>query len=202
MKKNISESFCCQDSKRNGAKCILTPTIVINLYPNYSFLPARGAMLARVLAMAMCLSVCPTASVTSRCSVERAGRIELDRRRSTKLTTPPSSDARRLVYHSDRQALSTARFRRACQSATAELKSFGNVRHLFIWNVAQIIQRVGGVYFNRGVQPKCGVQNSVLLQQIRKIVKIVATICQILRLKCTKIQFRLGLCLRFPPGWI
>jgi len=33
-----------------------------------------------------------------------------------------------------------------------------------------------------------------LLQEIRKIVKTVATICQILRLKCTKIQFRLGLC--------
>ena len=27
---------------------------------------------------------------------------------------------------------------------------------------------------------------------LRKIIKIVATICQILRLKCTKIQFRLG----------
>jgi len=33
-----------------------------------------------------------------------------DRRRSTKVTIP---DARPLVYHSDRQALSTARFRRA-----------------------------------------------------------------------------------------
>ena len=34
-------------------------------------------------------------------------RDKLDRRRSTKLTVPPSSDARPLSYHSDRQALST-----------------------------------------------------------------------------------------------
>jgi len=33
-----------------------------------------------------------------------------------------------------------------------------------------------------------------LLQEIRKIIKIVATICQIVRKKCTKIQFLLGLC--------
>ena len=32
---------------------------------------------------------------------------------------PPSSDARRLVYHSDHQALSTAQFRRVGQLATA-----------------------------------------------------------------------------------
>ena len=35
----------------------------------------RDAMLARVLAMALCLSVC--LSVTSRCSVEVVGRIEM-----------------------------------------------------------------------------------------------------------------------------
>ena len=33
---------------------------------------------------------------------------KLDRRRSAKLTIPPSSDARPLVYHSNQQALSTA----------------------------------------------------------------------------------------------
>ena len=50
----------------------------------------------------------------------RSERDKLDRRRSTKLTIPPSSDARPLVYHSDRQALSTARLRRAGQLATAD----------------------------------------------------------------------------------
>ena len=39
-----------------------------------------------------------------------------------------------------------------------------------------------------------------LIQEIRKIIKTVATICQILRLKRTKIQFRLGLCPR-PRLW-
>ena len=39
---------------------------------------------------------------------------------SMKLMIPPSSDARLLVYHSDRQALSTARFCRAVQLATAD----------------------------------------------------------------------------------
>jgi len=37
----------------------------------------------------------------------RTERDKLDRRRSTKLTVPPSSDARPLVYHGDRQARST-----------------------------------------------------------------------------------------------
>jgi len=32
-----------------------------------------------------------------------------------------------------------------------------------------------------------------LLQEIKKIIEIVATICQLLRLKCTKIQFSLVL---------
>ena len=31
------------------------------------------------------------------------------------------------------------------------------------------------------------------LIRVRKIIKIVATVCQILRLKCAKLQFRLGL---------
>jgi len=39
-------------------------------------------------------------------------------RRSAKLTVPPSSDA--VVCHSDRQALTTARFRRAGHLATAD----------------------------------------------------------------------------------
>jgi len=38
----------------------------------------------------------------------RSERDKLDRRRSTKLTMPPSSDARPLVYHNNHQALSTA----------------------------------------------------------------------------------------------
>jgi len=45
---------------------------------------------------------------------------KLNRRRSTKLTIPPSSDARPLVYHSNHQALSRARFRRAGQLATTD----------------------------------------------------------------------------------
>jgi len=47
-------------------------------------------------------------------------RDKLDRRRSTKLTVPPSSDARPLVYHTIREALSTALFRRAGQLAIAD----------------------------------------------------------------------------------
>jgi len=46
-------------------------------------------------------------------------RDKLDRRRSTELTIPPSSDARPLVYHGNHQALSTARFRREGLLATA-----------------------------------------------------------------------------------
>ena len=54
---------------------------------------------------------------------ERRTRSESDklgRRRSKKLTVPPSSDARPLVYHSNHQTLSTAQFRRACQLVTAD----------------------------------------------------------------------------------
>ena len=47
----------------------------------------------------------------------RSERDELDRRRPTELTIPPSSDARPLVYRRDRQALSTARCCRAGQLA-------------------------------------------------------------------------------------
>ena len=42
----------------------------------------------------------------------RSERNKLDRRRSAKLTIPPSPDVRPLVYHSNRQALSTTLFRR------------------------------------------------------------------------------------------
>jgi len=50
------------------------------------------------------------------------------------------------------------------------------------------------VCFKRAVRPNCGVQDwnfcgpkwHFLLQEIRKIVNIVATVCRILRLKCTK----------------
>ena len=45
---------------------------------------------------------------------------QLDGRRSTRLTIPPSSDARPLVYDSNHQALSTARFRCAGLLATAD----------------------------------------------------------------------------------
>jgi len=51
----------------------------------------------------------------------RSERDKLERRRSPKLTIPPSSDGRPLVYHSDSQALSTARFRRAGSEATADI---------------------------------------------------------------------------------
>ena len=50
----------------------------------------------------------------------RSERDKLDRRRSTELTIPPSSDARPQVYHSDRQALSTSRYSRAGPLATAD----------------------------------------------------------------------------------
>ena len=56
-------------------------------------------------------------------SLEKGGRSECDKldcRRSTTLTVSPSSDSRLLlVYHSDRQALSTAWFRCVSQLATA-----------------------------------------------------------------------------------
>ena len=51
---------------------------------------------------------------------ERLECDKLDRRRLTKLTIPPSSDARPLVYRSNHRALSTAQFRRAGQLATAD----------------------------------------------------------------------------------
>ena len=50
----------------------------------------------------------------------RSERDKLDRRRSTELTIPPSCYGRPLVYDSDRQAVSTARFRRAGLLATAD----------------------------------------------------------------------------------
>ena len=50
----------------------------------------------------------------------RSERDKLDSRRSTELTIPPISDSRPLVYHSDHHALSTSRFRRAGQLATAD----------------------------------------------------------------------------------
>jgi len=50
----------------------------------------------------------------------RSEHDKLDRHRSTKLTTPPSSDACPLVYHSNHQAVSTAQFRCAGQLATAD----------------------------------------------------------------------------------
>jgi len=55
--------------------------------------------------------------------LEKGGRSERDklhRRRSTKLTIPPSSDAHPLAYHSNHEALSTAQFRRAGQLSTAD----------------------------------------------------------------------------------
>jgi len=60
----------------------------------------------------------------------RSERDKLDRRRSTMLTIPPSFDARPLVYHSDRQALSTARFRRAGQLASADSRIYRDRRRL------------------------------------------------------------------------
>ena len=54
-------------------------------------------------------------------SLEKGGpseRDKLGRRRSTKLTVPPSSDAR--PHRRDRQALSTARFCRAGRLAIAD----------------------------------------------------------------------------------
>jgi len=71
------------------------------------------------------------------------------------------------------------------------------------------------VYFKRGVQPKCGVQNEKCGVQdwknveskiafglliLRKIIKTIATRCQILRLKCTKIQNSAGALPQTPLG--
>ena len=50
----------------------------------------------------------------------RSERDKLDRRQSAKLTVPPSSDSRPLVYQSNYQALSTTRFHRAGLLATAD----------------------------------------------------------------------------------
>jgi len=61
---------------------------------------------------------------------EKGGRSErdkLNRRRSSRLTIPPSFDSRPLIYHSNRRALSTARFRRAGLLATADT-SYNMVR--------------------------------------------------------------------------
>jgi len=52
---------------------------------------------------------------------------KLDRRRSDRLTIPPRSDARQLVYHRDLQALFAARFPRAGLLATF-LSLVGSVR--------------------------------------------------------------------------
>jgi len=53
---------------------------------------------------------------------------------------------------------------------------------------------LGRFYFKHGVKPKReakteNVESKITFsaEKIRKIIKIVATICQILRLKCTKI---------------
>ena len=54
----------------------------------------------------------------------RSERDKLGRRRSTTLTISPSSDSRPLVYHSNHQALSTARFCRAGLLATADTCTF------------------------------------------------------------------------------
>ena len=57
----------------------------------------------------------------------RSERDKLDRRRSTTLTIRPSSDARPPVNHTNNQALSTARFRRAGLLATADTCSVSNL---------------------------------------------------------------------------
>ena len=49
----------------------------------------------------------------------------MDRRRCSKLTIPPSSDSRPLVFHSDRQALPIARLSRQGLLATADNCQFG-----------------------------------------------------------------------------
>jgi len=54
----------------------------------------------------------------------RAERDNLDRRRSTELTVPPSPDARPLVYHSNHAVSRAARFRRAGLLATADTRLF------------------------------------------------------------------------------
>jgi len=56
-----------------------------------------------------------------RWTLRASERDKLDRRRSTKLTVPPSSDSRPLQFiRGDRQALSTERYSRAGELATAD----------------------------------------------------------------------------------
>ena len=50
----------------------------------------------------------------------RSERDKLNRRRSTKLTVPPSSDSRLLVYHSNHQAPSIGRFSHGGLLVTAD----------------------------------------------------------------------------------
>ena len=68
-----------------------------------------------------------------RTQLDKGGRSErdkLDRRQLTKLTIPLSSDGQPLVYHSDRQALSTSWFRHAGLLATADKNCFPDVMWL------------------------------------------------------------------------
>ena len=73
-----------------------------------------------------CIGSAHAAVMCYQCVIKLArqrGRSEcdkLDHRRSAKLTVPPSSDARPLIYRSDRQALSTTRFLPAGLLATAD----------------------------------------------------------------------------------
>jgi len=66
--------------------------------------------------------LCYSISVVETCYWEGgcSGHDKLDSYRSTKLTVPPSSDNRLLVYHSIHKALSSARFHHISLLATAD----------------------------------------------------------------------------------
>jgi len=132
---------CC---KQTFSSLLVTCQRQLNTFLHRSSFYPRDALLARVLAMALCPSVCLCLSVTRRCSIETDERIELGflawelpstypvyivlkgNSGNSKIKVFPSGtfsstpDARPLVYHSNHQALSTAQFLRVGQFATAD----------------------------------------------------------------------------------
>jgi len=124
----------CHNSEfyRNVGRIELVSGMGASFHPSYTVLKNRVSPKIRALASA---TLSRTPDLQNFASVYRSSKRvidlarerwthtqcdKLDRRLSTKLIMPSSSDARPLVYHSNRQALSTAQFRRAGQLATAD----------------------------------------------------------------------------------
>jgi len=95
-----------------------------------------------------------------------------------------------------RSQLTTRRRRRRLLHWSSRTEA--QLSHAVTWSINFLWVQFQGLFVKRGVQPKCGVQdkkcgvqNSFLLKEIRKIIKTIATICQIFRMKCTKNQISL-----------